>query len=273
MSGAASPTSEPDSDWTGGDAYEQYVGRWSRLVAREFVAWLEAPPGLRWLDVGCGTGELTRAIASAASPASVIGVDQSEKYVAYARERTPAIDYRVGNATALPVENASLNVAVSGLVLNFVAQPQLAVAEMARATGPGGIAAAYVWDYADGTQFMRNFWDAAKELQPSAALADEGARFALCNEAGLREAFESTSLQKVQTREIVVPTHFLDFNDYWNPFLGGQGPAGAFVLSLPPQKRDQLRAILHERIAPTGGSIELTARAWAVKGAVPDRKA
>src|SRR6266511_3550519 len=154
--------------WSCGEAYEPYVGRWSRMVAREFVPWLGVPPRRSWLDVGCGTGALTETVLALGSPDSVCGVDPSEGYVAFvaAHLRDPRTSFRTGDATALPFADGEFDATVSGLVLNFVPGPARAVAEMARVTRLGGVVGAYVWDYAEAMELMRYFWDAAVELDP-----------------------------------------------------------------------------------------------------------
>lgn len=255
--------------WSSGTAYEVFIGRWSRLVAREFLTWLAVPRGRSWLDVGCGTGALTQAILSAAEPSAVTGVDPSEGYVASARTFTPdpRVTFVVGNAQALPVESGAYDVVVSGLVLNFVPDPARAVAEMARVASPGGTVAVYVWDYADQMRLLRHFWDAAIALDPRARDLDEGRRFPLCHPEPLVRLFAAAGLRGVLTRAIDVSTLFGDFDEYWSPFLGGQGPAPSYVKSLD----DERRAALRERVRASlpvaaDGSIALIARAWAVRG-------
>jgi SAM-dependent methyltransferase len=258
----------PAAVWEVGDAYEPYVGRWSRLVAREFLAWLAVPPGSRWLDVGCGTGALTQTILELASPGEVKGVDPSEGFVAYARQQTTdaRASFEVADARALPFEAASYDTAVAGLVLNFVPQPSQGIAEMARVTRPGGTVAAYVWDYAGQMQLMRHFWDAAAALDPAAGELDEGRRFPLCRPGQLAALVEAAGLAHVEVRAIDVPTHFRDFDDYWRPFLGGQGPAPGYAMGLDEERRAALRERLRSRL-PTAadGTIRLLARAWAVR--------
>lgn len=254
-----------------GEAYEPYVGRWSRLVAREFLTWLAVPPGRRWLDVGCGTGALSGTILDSAEPASVVGVDPSPGFVAYARGQVadPIAAFEVGDARALPVADADVDIVVSGLVLNFVpaAEHTMAIAEMRRVVRPGGTVAAYVWDYAGEMQLMRAFWDAATELDPLAAELDEGRRFSICSPDALTALLRDGGLDDVQTRAIDIPTVFRDFDDYWLPFLGGQGSAPSYVATLDPDRRDALRDALHTRLPITpDGSIPLFARAWAVRG-------
>ncbi len=258
------------ANWGGGEAYERYVGRWSRLVGREFLAWLDAPFGARWLDIGCGTGALTGLILETADPASVEGIDPSEGFIAHARANVidPRVRFLVGDARDLPVDTASTDVVVGGLMLNFVPDRPAALAEAVRVLRPGGRAGVYVWDYGEGMQFMRRFWDAASSLDPAAAERDEGRTF---NGVSSREAlfglFSSAGFVNVETRGIEISTQFQDFDDFWTPFLGGQGPGPTYVASLDDQRRGWLRERLRETLPTAGdGSIALTARAWAVKG-------
>lgn len=259
----------PAEVWAQGDLYEPYVGRWSRLVAREFLAWLKRPRNLRWLDVGCGTGALVRAILDEWEPASVVGVDHSEPILDYAREKIAdsRAAFRTANAQDLPVEPGAYEVVVSGLVLNFVPNPERMVSEMRRACRLSGRVALYVWDYAGEMQFMRYFWDAAADLDPAARELDEGARFPLANARRLWNLFLDAGLNDVQTRAIDVPTHFKNFDDFWTPFLSGQAPAPHYTMSLPEEKRAELRELLRTRLpASSDGSIKLIARALAVRG-------
>jgi len=254
--------------WSSATSYEPYVGRWSRRVAAEFVPWLDRPPGARWLDVGCGTGALTEAVI-ATSPAEVVGVDPSPAFVSHAAAHVPdrRARFTVGDARTLPVPDGSFDVATSGLMLNFVPERNLALREMRRAVSPGGVVAAYVWDYRDGMQLMGHFWDAAIDLDPAARLDHEAVRFGFCRPDPLRSMFDRAGLGDVEVRPIVVPTVFRDFDDYWSPFLGGSGPAPAYAMSLDEGRRSALREALRERLpAEDDGSIHLTARAWAARG-------
>ena len=255
--------------WGSGNAYEPYVGRWSRPVAREFLGWLALPEGGSWLDVGSGTGALTETILSLAAPAEVVGVDPSPAFVAFARDRVrdPRVSFHVGDAQALQAEPSTFDAAVAGLVLNFVPEPGAAIAEMARVTRPGGTVAAYVWDYAGGMQMMRHFWDAAGVLDPESQELDEGRRFPLCQPEPLADLFRRTGLQNVEVRAIDVPTVFRDFHDYWSPFLGGHAPAPTYAMSLSQERRAALRERIRASL-PTNaeGEHHLVARAWAVSG-------
>jgi SAM-dependent methyltransferase len=258
--------------WARGEAYEPYVGRWSRLVAKEFLSWLAVPPAARWLDVGCGTGALTAMILAMASPSQVDAIDASEGYVAYARGMTqdPRVRFQVADARALPEPAEARDAVVSGLVLNFVPEPARAVAEMARVARRGGTVAAYVWDYAGKMELMRHFWDVAVALDSSARELDEGRRFPVCRPEALAALFVDARLGEVETRAIDVPTVFRDFDDYWSPFLGGQGPAPGYAMSLSEARRAALRERIRASL-PVGpdGSVHLVARAWAVRGRRP----
>lgn len=257
--------------WAAGDAYERYMGRWSRLVAAGFVSWLECEDGLRWLDVGCGSGALTQAVAARCRPRTLLGLERSPGFVATARASVSApASFALADAQALPVPDAVFDVAVSGLVLNFLPEPGAAVAEAVRAVRPGGLVAAYVWDYAEGMGFLRRFWDAAITVDPSAAARDEGGRFPLCAPEPLRALWTGAGLVETAVVPIEVPTRFAGFTDLWEPFLAGQGPAPGYAAALSPAARARLRETLREAV-PTGadGTIELEARAWAVRGRRP----
>ena len=262
-------TAERKDVWASGDAYEPYVGRWSRLVARDFVDWLKIPKGRRWLDIGCGTGALSQTILERAAPQALIGVDPSEAFIAHARRiiGDTRAEFEVGDAESLPADNQEFDVAVAGLVINFVPDMAKAAAEMARVTRPGGTVAAYVWDYAGEMQMMRRFWDAAVALNPAALDKDEGRRFPVCRPQPLTALFKNAGLANVEVRAIDAPTVFKDFDDYWTPFLGGQAPAPGYCMSLSEEQR----AALRDRIRSTlpfrdDGSVHLIARTWAVRG-------
>jgi SAM-dependent methyltransferase len=255
--------------WTAGDSYEPFVGRWSRRVAREFIEWLALAPNARWLDVGCGTGALTQTILATAAPREVLGIDPSEGFIAHARRHTldSRAKFQVGDAQALPVANSSFDAAVAGLVLNFVPDPARAAAEMCRAVRVGGTIAAY---YADGMQLLRRFWDAAIALDPAACELDEGRRFPLCRREALRSLLNDIGLERTEVQAIDVPTVFKNFDDYWSPFLGGQGPAPGYCVSLSDDRRARLRNHLQATLpVASDGTIHLKARAFAVRGVKP----
>jgi SAM-dependent methyltransferase len=264
-----SPTTVSDS-WVRGDPYERYVGRWSRAVAPRFLHWLNIAAGRRWLDVGCGTGALSAAILDHCAPAAVTGVEPSDGFRATAAAALAGrVALAAGTATAIPLADASVDVVVSGLVLNFVPDAAAGLAEMKRVSTPGGTIGAYVWDYAGKMELMRHFWDAAVALEPAAAQHDEGIRFPLCQSDALRRLFSEAGLDSVETTAIEVPTLFETFEDYWTPFEGGQGPAPTYAMSLSAAARVRLRDALRERLQrEADGSIRLMARAWGIRGSV-----
>jgi ubiquinone/menaquinone biosynthesis C-methylase UbiE len=262
----------PVSDsWASGRSYENYVGRWSRLVAADFLAWLAVPPGARWLDVGAGPGVLTAAVLVDRSPREVVGVEPSDSFREYAAAEVPdpRVSFRAGSAAALPVDDDAFDVVVSGLVLNFVPDRPAALTEMRRVARPGGTVAGYVWDYPGEMQLMTHFWAAAVALDPDAVSLDEAARFDFCRPEPLRALFTDAGLTGVDVGEIVVPTDFDTFDAYWTPFLGGTGTAPAYAMSLSEDPRTRLRDAVQARLpVRDDGSIHLTARAWAVRGRV-----
>ena len=238
-------------------------------MARTFLEWIAVPGRSDWLDVGCGTGALTQMIVDRADPRSVRSIDPSPGFVAYAKAHVTGgcATFEVGDAQALPIETASVDAAVAGLVLNFVPQPHRAVAEMARTVRHGGVVAAYVWDYAGEMELMRRFWDAAATLDPATLELDEGRRFPICAPGPLANLFTQAALDDVEVRAVDIPTVFRDFDDYWSPFLGGQGPAPGYAMSLDETRRAALRDQIVSRMpVDADGAIRLRARAWAVRG-------
>ena len=262
-------SSKPKVNWASGKDYENYVGRWSRSVAHEFLKWLAVPNESTWLDVGCGTGVLSHSILQFENPTSVKGIDRSEAFINFAKEHVQdkRVQFEVGDAEKLNVDSESFDAVLSALMINFIPQPEKAIKEMARVTRTGGLVAAYVWDYADKMQLMRYFWDAAIALDPNAASLAEGLRFPLCQPEPLRQLFEAAKLNHVEVIAIDVPTVFRDFDDYWSPFLGGQGPAPSYVTSLNEERRHELREKIRASLPiASDGTIPLLARAWAVLG-------
>lgn len=261
--------------WGSGDAYEQYVGRWSRPVAKEFLGWLNADAAMTWGDVGCGTGALVECILAGSDPISILAVDRAEGLIRAAAERVkdPRVRYNLGDALALAWPSNSCDATVSGLVLNFVPDPQAMATEMVRVTRPGGTVAAYVWDYGGGMQMMRHFWDVAVQISAHDSKLDQAERFPICQPEPLETLFREVGLNSVAVQAIDVATVFRDFDDYWAPFLGKQGAAPTYLAGLDTGARDRIRDTLKARLATAAdGSIALTARAWAVRGKVPPNK-
>jgi len=257
-------------NWARGDSYERYVGRWSRRVAPLFLDWLESRPGADWADVGCGTGALSAAILDRCQPSSVAGIEPSAGFLTTAQQNIAGrATLQQGSATAIPLADASVDYTVSGLVLNFVADQPAAIAEMSRITRPAGCVAAYVWDYSGKMELMQHFWDAAVALDANASPMAEKHRFPNCRPEPLRALFGNGGLDDVQVSPLDVDMHFTRFDDYWEPFLGGAGPAPVYVSNLDERSRSTLRERLRERLPiQADGSITLSARAWAVRGTV-----
>ena len=259
----------PGDRWVAGDAYEAYMGRWSRRLARRFVEWLHPKASAHWLEIGCGTGALTRAICELCEPASVVACDPSEPFVEHARSNLSdaRASFVVAGADALPTRDGGYDAAVSGLVLNFLPDPRQTVAIMRERLRPGGIVAAYVWDYAEGMEFLRFFWDEAVASDPRSRALDEGQRFPLCRASALGALLRAAGLADVSTHRLEIPTDFADFDDFWTPFLSGTGPAPSYVTSLDTLSRASLRERLQRRLHAGGNEpIRLRARAWAVRG-------
>lgn len=256
--------------WRAGDSYDQYMGRWSRQIASPFLQWLYAPHAKAWLDVGCGTGALTGAIIAGCAPASVVSVDPSQGFLDKARINVPdgRADFRIGDAQALPVDTASADIVVSGLVLNFVPDRGKALAEMQRVARSGALIGFYVWDYpGGGVEFMRAFWNAATRLDANALTLTEDRRFPFCTPEALRDMAHDAGLASIEITTIERPSVFKDFDDYWHPFTLGAGPAPGYCKSLPEDARERLRAELDGTLPRTpDGSIHFMTRAWAVKG-------
>jgi trans-aconitate methyltransferase len=262
---------KPKENWGSAGPYERYVGRWSRKVASEFLAWISAPLRAAWADVGCGTGALTECILAQCEPASIAGVDKADGFVAAARQNITdsRVTFDTADATVLPWETDMFDVTVSGLVLNFVPDHEAMASEMARITKAGGKVAAYVWDYGRGMEMMRHFWDAAIAVSPDDSKLDQAERFPICRPEALQSLFRDIGLRAVLCRSIVIPTVFRNFDDYWTPFLGKQGAAPTYLSSVDDSTREKIRAALESRLMPSAdGTIALRARAWAVQGIV-----
>jgi SAM-dependent methyltransferase len=254
--------------WTSGAHYDQWMGRWSRLVAQEFLQWLALPTGLRWLDVCSGSGVITEAIVERNVPTTVVGVDASPEQISFARQRCayPNVTFETADAMALPFPDSSFDVVVCGLGLNFLPSPVKALEEFGRVTRPGGTIAVYVWDYAHGATFLRQFWDAAIAIDSEAATFDQAHRFPMCTQEGLRNLFEQAKLEGLTSHALDVVTRCTSFDDYWEPLLTGQGSAPGYLAARNQQTqttiRERLKAVLP---ANPQGAIELPARAWAMR--------
>ena len=254
--------------WSDGNAYEHFIGRWSRQVAPRFVRWLECPPGLRWLDVGCGTGALTAAVLDAPHPTAVLGIDPSAGFVEEARRRVAgrAREFGVGTADDAPPGGRRRR------RLRPDAQLRARPRRRRRGDGaaaPAGTVAAYVWDYAGRMQLLRTFWDVACSLDVAAIDLDEAQRFPLCEPPALAESVGAGRAHRRSTSSIEVTTEFADFEDLWTPFLGGTGPAPAYVATLDAPRGTGCARAWQRMVHPDpDGHIRMHARAWAVRGRV-----
>ncbi len=254
------------------DSYERFMGRWSRLVAPQYVDFARIHDGNRVLDVGCGTGALASTIVSLRPHCRVNGIDPSPEYVSCAQARSTgaAITYQVGDAQSLTFPDSTFDATVSLLVFNFIPDARKAVAELRRVTRRGGSISAAVWDYGEGMQMLRIFWDAAVAVDSTAERLDER-HMPLCRAGELRSLWEAAGLRNIEEKRLEIVMEFRSFEDYWNPFLEKQGPAGAYVASLTKDRRlalrDRLKAALTGPDARAG--LKLRARVWAVRGTVP----
>jgi len=262
-------TKPPDRTWEGADAYEAFMGRWSRPLAQKFIEWLQPPPSAHWLEVGCGTGALTAAICDRCEPASVLGSDPSAPFLEHARIQVSdaRASFVVAGAESLPHREGGFDAIVSGLVFNFLPDPVQVAASVRERLRPGGLFAFYVWDYSEGMEFLRAFWEEAIAADPQAADRAEHLGFPLCRPPALASLLETAGFAQVQVGSLEIPTDFADFDDYWLPFLRGTGTGPSFVTTLDATSREVLRERLERRLEPgSDGRIRLNARSWAVRG-------
>lgn len=255
----------------GGDIYTRLMGRWSRLLAPMLIDFARVEDGDRVLDIGCGTGSLSRALLKHGPNVRVAGIDASGPYVEYARQQidSPRAILEHGDAQALPYRDGSFDKCVSLLVLNFVPDAAAAVHEMCRVTRPGGKIAAGVWDYGGGMEMLRILWDTAVEVDPAAEAKHER-HMPLCREGELGELWERCGLRDVEQTALTIQLNFRSFDDYWVPFLNGAGPSGTYVSGIEDDLRNALKNQLLEHLCDGDSArpFHLTARAWAVRGSV-----
>ena len=257
-----------NDSWLSGIAYERFMGRWSALIAEKFLDWLAIPPDRTWLDVGSGSGTLTNLILKKCQPKEIIAIDSSNDFISFAQHSIidPSVHFKVGIAQSINLDSNSIDAVVSGLVLNFVPQPKVAILEMLRVAKSNGKIGIFLWDYSEGMQMLRYFWDTAVELDNKAIEFDEGTRFPLCKKGQLESLMREVGLNHIVSSHIEVKTVFQNFDDYWKPFLGNVGPAPAYAMSLNQKDRNKLEIKLRNSLpVENDGSISLNARAWVVK--------
>lgn len=271
---AASPkmTDTEAKMFTMSAGYERFMGRWSRIMAPAFVSFVGVKETDRVLDVGTGTGALASALEVVVKSGEIVGIDPSEAFISYARKNAGAgrVRFEVGDAQALKFEDASFDQTMALLVMNFIPDYNKAIAEMRRVTRPDGVVSACVWDYNAGMQMLRFFWDEVVALDPAMAAKDE--RHMNLSRAGqLAELWTKAGLKNVQEKPLVIEQAYKSFDDYWEPFLKGAGPGGAYVVSLSEERRRQLESQMRKRLlgGRDDGSFTLKAQAWCVRGEVP----
>jgi SAM-dependent methyltransferase len=245
----------------GADAYDRFMGRYSVPLAPPFVEFAAVAQGQRVLDVGCGTGALTSELVGRLGAGSVSAIDPSAQFVDAVRKRHPGIHVETAAAEALPFEERLFDGALAQLVVHFMADPVAGLREMARVTRADGVVAACVWDFAGGGSPLSTFWAAARELEPG---VDDESRRAGARQGHLTELFRAAGLRDVEETLLGVDVAHPTFEDWWEPFTLGVGPAGAYVGRLDASQRDRLRDRCSEALPPA--PFVVSARAWAARG-------
>lgn len=257
-----------------GAAYEVWLGRWASRLAKVFLDFVEFPETGELLDVGCGTGALTLAMAERWPARRVIGVDLAAPFISYAQSRRPGGQptFEIGDACALKYEDGRFAGVAAQLVFLFIPKPGVALREMRRVTRSGGTVAAIVWDSRGGLMFQRMLWDTAVAIDPNARVARDSL-FAnpVAIPGGLAGFFHEAGLLDVETQSLTIRMDYADFEDYWQPFLGGQGPVGTYFANLAPALKAQIKEAVRDAYCSGSpdGPRSLTASAWAVQGKAP----
>jgi len=253
------------------DAYDRLVGRYSPQLASALSDFAAVEPGMRALDVGCGPGALAAELVQRLGTPMVRAADPSQPFAESCRARLPGVEVVRAPAEALPFGDGTFDAALSQLVVNFMRDAEAGVREMARVARPGAIVAACVWDYAGEMTLLRAFWDAARDVDPTRATAeDEGVVMSWCGAGDLADLWREAGLRDVRFDAITVGSAYRGFEDLWSPFLAGVAPSGAFCASLDGKSQSALRETLRRRLGVGDAPFELTARDWAVAGTVRD---
>lgn len=273
VAGSTNLTEAEAAMFTASAGYEQFMGRWSRLLAREYIKFAGVRDGVRVLDVGTGTGALASTVEAMLPASEVVGIDPSPGFIDYARRSAKGqrSTFEIGDAQALRFADATFEQTMALLVINFVPDHEKAISEMRRVTRPGGVVSACIWDYDAGMQMLRFFWDEVVALDPTMASRDER-NMKLSREGQLGAVWKKAGLVNVEEKPLLIEQNFVSFDDYWGPFLKGVGPGGAYVVSLGDSKRRDLEARMRKRLLGNrqDGAFSLPARAWCVRGRVPN---
>jgi SAM-dependent methyltransferase len=252
---------------TSGSEYDRFMGRYSTPLAQLFADAAGVSVGQRALDVGCGPGALTTVLVERLGIDSVAACDPSLPFLDDCRARLPGIDARQGRAEQIPFDDAAFDVALAQLVLHFVSDPPTAAAEMRRTVRPGGTVAACVWDFRGGMEMLSHFWDAASAIDAGAPAEGRTMRFGTAGE--MVELFEACGLVDLDETVLTVESQYGGFDELWSGFMAGIGPAGSYAVSLPDDRREQLRRDLFERIGAPTGPFSLSAVARCAVARVP----
>jgi SAM-dependent methyltransferase len=247
----------------GAEEYDRFMGRYSAPLAPRFAEFAEIRPGQRVIDVGCGTGALVAELTGRVRPDDVWAVDPSERFVAAVRVRYPDVHVQRAGAEALPFEDHMFDAALAQLVVHFMADPVTGLREMVRVTRPRGTVAACVWDHAGGSGPLGVFWEAARELDPD---VEDESRLAGARRGDLGELFRAAGVRAVEESSIAVDVEHPTFEEWWEPFLLGVGPAGSYVARLDATRQARLRDLC--RATLPGAPFVVAARAWAARGLV-----
>jgi SAM-dependent methyltransferase len=250
-----------------GDKYDRFMGRYSRELAPRLAEFAGVEPGMAVVDVGCGPGALTEHLVERVGAGRVAAADPSEPFVAAATERAPSADVRQAAAEELPWEDDRFDSALSQLVVNFMRDADAGVSEMRRVVRPGGVVAACTWSYGEDMEMLRGFWDAARRLDSGAP--DEGSTMPYRSTEELVELWRRVGMSEVEPDHLSVATDYTGFDDLWEPFTYGVGPAGAYLAKLDTEQREQLREELFKGLGQPAGPFTLSATACAVRGTCP----
>jgi ubiquinone/menaquinone biosynthesis C-methylase UbiE len=245
------------------DAYDRFMGRYSSTLAPQLADFAGIESGQRVLDVGCGPGALTTVLVERVGAENVSAVDPSGQFVTAARERHPGVDVQRASAEDLPFADDMLDAALAQLVVHFMTDPVRGLREMGRVTRPGGVVAACVWDHAGGQTPLAPFWDTVHEIDPG-ALDESG--MAGGREGHLAELFAEAGLSEIEQAILHVQVEHEDFDEWWEPFTLGVGPAGSYVAELDPARQVELRERARQRLNRT--PFTFATRAWAARGLV-----